>query len=411
MLSIWKRAYLLQSHSFDSLKLRLSSTMTSAAAPVDLSTAAACAAAAAGATRTSWIAVNSERPHSEIRKLVQRRVAERNEWKVEGVSHGPLVPTPHDIWQLMRKMLAFKPPSQAELDEHFPVLPMDWEKIQSPSSDEIQITWLGHSGLLVQMNGCNILTDPVFSERCSPSQWFGPKRYRPPPCTIREICEKLEVDLVLISHNHYDHLDHATVLEICRQSPLTQFVVPLGLQQWFRKNVSQRVPIYEQDWHESTAYSRTDGDSATTEASSSLISVTSVPMRHWSNRTGDRDETLWCGYSVTDGHRKFLFPGDTAWFDGLEDLAKRHGPWDVAAIPIGAYAPREFMEYNHLNVEEAVGMKDAVQAKAAVPIHWGTFPLTTEPVMEPREKLVELMVGRPDSATFVPWLIGETKQF
>lgn len=386
-------------------------------------------AAKAASSTAGWIALNSERPLAEIRKLVQQRVTERNGWKIHGVFYDHEVPTKQETWNFVRdrlpKQFSFQPPSQAELDEHFPVLPLDWEKIQSFASSttpaatehQIQITWLGHSSLLVQMNGCNLLMDPVFSERCSPSQWFGPKRYRPPPCQIRELCEKLTIDLILISHNHYDHLDYTTVREIHQLSPTSPFVVPLGLQQWFRKNVGPQIPVYEQDWHERMAYSKTParGGGTHIESSSSLLTVTCVPMRHWSNRTGDRDETLWCGYSVravgAGNRHSFLFPGDTAWFDGLDDVAKQHGPWDVAAIPIGAYEPRDFMKYNHLNVEEAVCMKDAVQARSAVPIHWGTFPLTTEPVLEPREKLVELMEGRPDAKSFVPWLIGETKQF
>ena len=138
-------------------------------------------------------------------------------------------------------------------------------------------------------------------------------------------------------------------------------------------------------------------------------------MRHWSSRMGaDRDKTLWCGYSLVADHgsQKILFPGDTAWFDDLDDLVgQRYGPFDVAAIPIGAYEPREFMKRNHINVDEAVRMKDAVQAAAAVPIHWGTFPLTVEPFLEPRERLQELMQDREDAGSFDPWLIGETKVF
>jgi N-acyl-phosphatidylethanolamine-hydrolysing phospholipase D len=111
------------------------------------------------------------------------------------------------------------------------------------------------------------------------------------------------------------------------------------------------------------------------------------------------------------GDKSFLFPGDTAWFDALEEVGTEYGPFDVAAIPIGAYEPREFMKYFHINPQEAVQMKDALRAKHAVPIHFGTFPLTTEPVLEPPEKLIELMKGREDADSFVPWLIGETKSF
>lgn len=135
---------------------------------------------------------------------------------------------------------------------------------------------------------------------------------------------------------------------------------------------------------------------------------------------------MWCGYSLVTSttpttsnddnnqtkQQKILFPGDTAWFDGLEEFVGRdYGPFDVAAIPIGAYEPRNFMKRNHINVDEAVRMKDAIGAASAVPIHWGTFPLTVEPFLEPRERLVELMKDRKDSDSFQPWLLGETKQF
>jgi N-acyl-phosphatidylethanolamine-hydrolysing phospholipase D len=111
------------------------------------------------------------------------------------------------------------------------------------------------------------------------------------------------------------------------------------------------------------------------------------------------------------GGKSFLFPGDTAWFDGLADIGTTYGPFDVAAIPIGAYEPREFLQYFHIDPQEAVQLKDAVRARQAVPIHFGTFPLTTEPVLEPPEKLIELMKRREDDDSFVPWLIGETKSF
>jgi L-ascorbate metabolism protein UlaG (beta-lactamase superfamily) len=245
-----------------------------------------------------------------------------------------------------------------------------------------------------------------------------------------------KLDVVLISHNHYDHLDHATVQTISQLSPTTTFVVPLGVRTWFRDHVSTDISIYETDWHEGIECKyHTTNSSSETEGRS--LHIQCLPMRHWSNRTGDRDQTLWCGYSLTTSgspsgttvdsstrdeggpsssarnthSKKVLFPGDTAWFDDLAEIGTTYGPFDVAAIPIGAYEPHDFMKTNHINVMEAVRMKDAVQAKAAVPIHWGTFPVTIEPVMEPREKLVECMKDRPDAETFTPWQIGETKLF
>ena len=378
---------------------------------------------------SSVVEVNNERSPAEIKALVQKRVQERDGWKVDGA-----IPGPHSALEVLGFMrqhlpdiMSFKPPSQPWLDEHFPVLDMDWETIQKPES--MQITWLGHSSLLVQMDGLNILTDPVFSEKCSPSQWFGPQRYRPPPCSIEKLCERLQNSdsgdlIVLISHNHYDHLDYATVQTICQQyaSKKVRFVVPLGIREWFRNHVCQDVAIYEMDWHEGIEYPFTTTPPAGVDPVEHSLRIECVPMRHWSNRIGDRDQTLWCGYSLTTSVsggasdsstavKKFLFPGDTAWFDDLADLGQHYGPWDVAALPIGAYEPREFMKTNHIDVAEAIRMKDALDAKAAVPIHWGTFPVTIEPVMEPRERLVEGMKERPDADSFVPWHIGETKVF
>jgi N-acyl-phosphatidylethanolamine-hydrolysing phospholipase D len=348
----------------------------------------------------------SERSKSEIEDLVQKRMHERDSWAINGITDGSH-PSAKEAFGFMSDVLAqyfkFKPMLQAELDEHFPVLDMNWERLQNPPADEIQITWLGHSSLLVQMNGYNVVTDPVFSDRCSPSQWFGPKRFRRPPCSVTELSSFLSVDLVLISHNHYDHLDYQSVRDFAASSSAA-FVVPLGLREWFREHVSDSIAIYEQDWHETMEFENTTNHSKS-------LRITSLPMRHWSNRVGDRDKTLWCGYSIEAPESRFLFTGDTAWFDDLVSIGEQYGPFDLAAIPIGAYAPRDFMKYNHINVEEAVRLKDALQAKAAVPIHWGTFPLTTEPVLEPRELLFETMKDRTDADSFTSWLIGETKQF
>jgi N-acyl-phosphatidylethanolamine-hydrolysing phospholipase D len=349
------------------------------------------------------------RSKEEISRLVKQRVQERNSWLVNGVKEPPVTTrqTLKFVCGTLPKMMMLKFDSD-ELDKTFPVRALDFDKLKQPAKDRIQVTWLGHASMLVQMNGCNFITDPVFSDRCSPSQWFGPKRYRKPPCSLQELCQHISIDSVLISHNHYDHLDQGSIEDLIRYAPNARYVVPLGLREWFNqafgKDTFQRLD--ELDWHETTHYD-----------DEHRLTITSIPMRHWSNRNGDRDQTLWCGYVVqtcsTNNNKplRFLFPGDTAWFDQLEDLGKQYGPFDVAAIPIGAYEPRDFMKHSHINVEEAVRMKDAVQAIHAVPIHWGTFPLTTEPVIEPRDKLIGLMAERPDKESFVPWLIGETREF
>jgi L-ascorbate metabolism protein UlaG (beta-lactamase superfamily) len=227
----------------------------------------------------------------------------------------------------------------------------------------------------------------------------------------------IDVDIVLLSHNHYDHLDYDSIKALASgNSPL--FVVPLGLKDWFRQHIpSQNIKIVDMDWHESILLD--DG----------ALSITSVPMRHWSSRVGyDRDKTLWCGYvlesnisstkstlssstaidtstsSAATNTLKFLFPGDTAWFDDLHEIGTRYGPFDLAGIPIGAYSPWEFMKVYHIHPPHAVKMMKAVQAKKAVPIHFGTFVLTFEPVLEPIEWLERIN----DGLDFGRWNIGDT---
>ena len=380
-----RRRVLLASSPRNSITLaRSKSTSRNDAAPT---------AAATSIRKTS----PSRRSPDQIARLVQARVDERDSWV------GPKHPTFSEFAKVIANNfpngLSPPIPSQEELDQVFPVQSLDWELLKNPSCTKIQCTWLGHSSLLVQMGKINILTDPVFGERASPLSFAGPKRYRPTPCSLKELTSKVDIDVVLLSHNHYDHLCYPTVKELASTLPNLEFVVPLGLASWMERWATTSHVIHELDWHESfTALSN--------------LHISSVPMKHWSNRIGDRDKTLWCGYVLEHslGGNKFLFPGDTAWFDGLSDcIGDQYGPFDMAAIPIGAYEPNDFMKSSHVDVEEAVRMKDAVKAKMAVPIHWGTFPLTTEPVMEPRDKLVELMQNHDDPSSLAPWLIGETR--
>uniref|UniRef100_A0A7S3LJV9 Metallo-beta-lactamase domain-containing protein n=2 Tax=Aplanochytrium stocchinoi TaxID=215587 RepID=A0A7S3LJV9_9STRA len=169
------------------------------------------------------------------------------------------------------------------------------------------------------------------------------------------------------------------------------------------------------DWHE-TIKIKSDDLQPGIQNVEAEIEISAVPMQHWSSRRGfDRDETLWCGYSLAANTNtkkdscKVLFAGDTGMFDGLHEIGEKYGPYDLAAIPIGAYEPRDFMKGQHTNPEDAVEMMRAIQARKAVPIHWGTFQLTFEPVLEPRERLIKAVkqANLPQDS-FSPWLIGST---
>lgn len=232
------------------------------------------------------------------------------------------------------------------------------------------ITWIGHATLLLEVDGRTVLTDPVFSERASPVSWAGPSRYTPPR---PELPELPPVDVVLISHNHYDALDEASVEALAEAHPGARFLVPLGLADWFRERGIDRVT--ELDWWESTEHAG--------------LRVTATPVQHWSKRgLFDENETLWAGWAVDFGDFDFWFAGDTGYQpDHFRATGERLGPFDLAAIPIGAYAPRWFMQASHVTPEEAMQIREDVGARQAAAIHWGTFPLTDEPPAEPARRL------------------------
>jgi N-acyl-phosphatidylethanolamine-hydrolysing phospholipase D len=280
----------------------------------------------------------------------------------------------------------------------------------------LRFTWIGHSTCLVQCNNISVLTDPIFSQRASPFQnsFIGMARVMPPalehlPGTI---------DVCLISHDHYDHLDKLSVLRL--RDTVKMWVVPLGLQEWLEEKCD--VPahrIVELEWWESAKLLREAGgkwavvdrhsavegqaavrhpafqDPAFAEPIDDSMWLTCCPTQHWASRTFfDRNYRLWCSFAVLfPGYTKFFFAGDTALpkhfplFDLIRDYLG--GRIDLAALPIGAYEPAFFMRNAHLNPEEAVKVHQALDAIKSVGVHWGTFALSEEPMEEPPIKLRE----------------------
>ncbi|MFM0736386.1 MBL fold metallo-hydrolase [Paraburkholderia xenovorans] len=239
------------------------------------------------------------------------------------------------------------------------------------------LTWIGHASALVQIQGVNILTDPVFSDRASPFSFTGPRRKVEPALSIEQLPH---IDLVLISHNHYDHLDAASVVAINAQRggpPL--FLVPMGVKSWMTTAGIENA--CELDW----------GD----HVESNGLEVWFVPAQHWSARTlFDRAQTLWGGWvaKTRKGASRpfsFYFAGDTGYSKDFKDIGAAFGGFDLALIPIGAYAPRWFMEGQHVDPAQAVQIFQDVKAKRAIGIHWGTFPLAGEPFDEPPRLLKE----------------------
>ncbi|TVQ98656.1 MAG: MBL fold metallo-hydrolase [Desulfovibrionales bacterium] len=249
------------------------------------------------------------------------------------------------------------------------------------------VTWIGHATLLMQMGGLNILTDPIFSERASPVQWAGPKRWQAPGVALDELPH---IHLVLISHSHYDHLDLRSVRELAVQpggAPL--FAVPLGLKEWFHRNVpGARGRVQAYDW-----WDKTKPEALATALPEATVATTVhfVPAQHWSQRTlWDRNRTLWGGWVVEQPDFVFYFAGDMGYSQDTKDIGERFGGFDLAAIPVGAYEPRWFMQSQHINPEEAVLVHQDVRTRRSIGVHWGTFHgITDEPLDQPIADLAE----------------------
>lgn len=261
------------------------------------------------------------------------------------------------------------------------------------------VTWLGHATVLAQFGGVNVLTDPVFSDRASPFAWVGPRRAQPPAMALHELPH---IDLVLVSHNHYDHLDEASVRALAAQpggSP--RFVVPLGLAAWFERRGLHEV--VELDWWQGCSHRG--------------LEVVLTPAQHWSGRgLHDRMATLWGGFAVFAPDFHFFFAGDTGYSPDFQDI-RRHfshrqaaGGFDIALVPVGAYEPRWFMQTQHVNPAEAVQIHRDLGAKRSLGVHWGTFQLTDESLDEPPRALAaaRTAAGLGDDDFFV-MAVGQTR--
>jgi N-acyl-phosphatidylethanolamine-hydrolysing phospholipase D len=271
-------------------------------------------------------------------------------------------------------------------------------------------TWIGHITVLAQIGGLNILTDPVFSERCAPVQWAGPKRHTPPGLTLAQLPR---IDLVLLSHNHYDHMDEASLVALGQQAggpPL--FITPLGHKAWFARRGIHHV--IELDWWDTHVL-----ETNSLSAAHARIPVTLTPAQHWSARTAtDALRSLWGGYAVLSPDCHLFFAGDTAYSPDFSDIrqhfALQHTPalgggFDLALLPIGAYEPRWFMKDQHVNPEEAVQIFHDLGCKQAMAVHWGTFQLTDEPLDEPPRALaLALKTAGMRPERFAVLAVGET---
>ncbi|MDH4561387.1 MBL fold metallo-hydrolase [Pseudomonas sp. BN411] len=281
-------------------------------------------------------------------------------------------PKPHkDLRSFLRWQ--FSREKQADwLDQPGPAAPP--EVPTRVEGDELRITYINHASLLIQHRGLNIVTDPVWSQRVSPFSFVGPRRHHPPGLELDQLPP---IDLILVSHNHYDHLDLESLRGLAERFPLARVVSGLGNAMLIRETGFKNV--VELDWWQELPL---EGG----------LKLHSVPVQHWSARTrSDTNETLWMGFVIESPDGPFLFPGDTGLGPEFRLIRERFGPMRFAALPIGAYAPRWFMRDNHMNPDDAVQAHKQLESAHSLAIHFGTFNLTDEGQFAPPRDLAKAL--------------------
>jgi L-ascorbate metabolism protein UlaG (beta-lactamase superfamily) len=250
-----------------------------------------------------------------------------------------------------------------------PTYPLSPAELDLPPASGLRLTWLGHSTVLADLDGARVLFDPVWSTRCSPVTWAGPRRHHPAPISLRDLPAP---DVVVISHDHYDHLDMATVRFLARRTGAV-FAVPLGvgahLEHW-------QIParrIIELDWHQAT---RIAG-----------LTFTATPARHYCGRgLRQASTTLWCSWVVTGNQRRIFHCGDSGYFPGLAEIGTRYGPFTATMMPIGAY--HQLWPDVHMTPEQAITAHHDLQGQVMLPMHWATFNIAPHPWAEPIDRLI-----------------------
>jgi N-acyl-phosphatidylethanolamine-hydrolysing phospholipase D len=255
------------------------------------------------------------------------------------------------------------------------------------------VRWVGHSTLLVSMEGMNFLTDPIWSNTPSPLPPLGPSRFVSPGLTIKQLPD---IDFVLISHNHYDHLDIPSLIKLNQQFPNTRFLVPTDNAALLKKHNINNV--LELNWGE--------------QIQLGTLTITGLPAQHWSKRgIGDTRQALWSSWAVSSESKQFYFGGDSAYFSGYSLIGTTLGPFDLVALPIGAYQPRAMMASSHMNPEEAIQAATDLNASKILPIHYGTFDLSDEPLDEPLARFEAALQDPSINVSPVILQIGEHRAF
>lgn len=266
----------------------------------------------------------------------------------------------------------------------------DVERVRNPDPTTLQVTWIGHTTFLIQAAGLNILTDPMFSDRCSPVRFAGPRRKVEPGLCLSQLPK---IDAVVISHDHYDHLDLRSIRML---GDVPRYFFPLGISDFFKRQGLSNFE--EKDWGET--------------AEMGPLRLSCLPAQHFSGRSlFDRNKTLWCSWMLEVGDKRVYFAGDTGYAPFFKEVGEGFGPVDCAIIPIGAYRPRWYMHPVHVDVREAVQIHKDIGSRFSVASHWGTFGLAQEPAHEPAFYLKKVAAEEGLGDDFRTMEFGETMRF
>jgi L-ascorbate metabolism protein UlaG (beta-lactamase superfamily) len=265
------------------------------------------------------------------------------------------------LWEIVTGLEDAKPSAEIPLDTPEP------GALDAPAG-QIAVSWFGHSTALLEIDGYRVLTDPVWSDRCSPSDVIGPSRMHPPPVPLEALPA---LDAIVVSHDHYDHLDIDTIMALAR-SQWAPFVVPLGVGAHLRDWGIPDDRVIELDWNERTQVGE--------------LTLICTPARHFSGRFLTRFNTLWASWAIIGPSHRAYFGGDTGYTKSFADIGAEHGPFDVTLLPVGAY--NKVARDVHMNPEDAVQAHLDVNGGLLVPIHWCTFRLAPHPWAEPIERLL-----------------------
>ena len=256
-------------------------------------------------------------------------------------------------------------------------LSSEWQNLDLSKDDNYAI-WIGHSTFLIKKNGVTILTDPIFSNRASPLRNIGPKRLIPPAIPLDELPS---IDIVTVSHNHYDHLDIRSLKKLSKNNPKAIFLVPAGDEKLLKRKKIKNV--YDFDWWKSIEHKG--------------FEITFTPVQHWSKRSlFDRNKSLWGGWFFKHKDYSLYHAGDTGYSKDFIDTKIKLGSPKYAFIPIGAYDPEWFMAESHVNPEDAVQIMLDLEAEKSFGMHWATFVLTDEDTIEPKIRLEKAMMEHKD---------------